>query len=109
MKFIKYASANCAELWCGWNRAEEIFQLQTEDVSFCLHEHDEQFSLPPGVGAIFLRLAPETNSSPDKPADIILSSHCASGLQPFFGLKESICLRELHCKTRSPFFFCNPD
>jgi hypothetical protein len=38
------------------------------------------FSLPPGLGAIFLRLAPETKSSPDKQANVILSSHCASGL-----------------------------
>jgi hypothetical protein len=50
-----------------------------------LPEHGAQFSLPPGVGAIFLRLAPETKSSPDKKANIVLSAHGASGLQPLFG------------------------
>jgi hypothetical protein len=79
----QYASANYADLfaWCGWNRAEEIFQLQNDDVAACLPEHGEQFSLPPGVGEIFLRLAPETNFSPNKQADVILSSHCT----PLFG------------------------
>jgi hypothetical protein len=83
----QYASANSAELfaWCGWNRAEQNFQLQTEDVTFCLPEHGEHFALPPGVGALFLRLAPETKYSPDKQADVILSSYCASGLQPLSG------------------------
>jgi hypothetical protein len=66
----QYASGICAVLfaWCGWNRAEEILQLQNDDVSFCLLEHGEQFSLPPGVGEMFLRLAPETKSSSDKQA-----------------------------------------
>jgi hypothetical protein len=62
------------------------FQLQTEDVSFCLPEHGAKFPLPLRVGAVFLRLAPETKSSPDKQAEIIFSSHCASGLQTLFWL-----------------------
>jgi hypothetical protein len=35
-------------------------QLQNDEITSCLPEHGGKECLPPGVGAIFLRIAPET-------------------------------------------------
>jgi hypothetical protein len=55
----QYASENSADIfaWCGWNRAEQNVQLQTEDVTFFLPEHEEQFALPPWGGSTFPALS----------------------------------------------------
>jgi hypothetical protein len=78
------AAANLVELlaWGGWLRASEVFSLNHCDISACEPDDSARFALPPGVGAILLRLLPATNGSPYVTADVILASSFASGLSP---------------------------
>jgi hypothetical protein len=68
--------------WLGWLRSQELFSLKWEDVKITRPTAGPRIGLPPGVGAIELRLLPETKSTRTKVADIIISYLCASGLAP---------------------------
>jgi len=82
-------AATFAELsaWGGWLRASEVFNLRHKDISTCEPEDHLRFGFPPGVGAVFYKLSPETKSSPFLTADVVLSDTFASGLSPLFWWK----------------------
>ena len=66
--------------WLGWVRSREGFALERKDVTIVRPENGTQVGLPTGVGVVSLRLLPETKTSPDKMADIIIAYTCRSGL-----------------------------
>jgi hypothetical protein len=68
--------------WLGWLRSAELFSLKWEDVTVTRPASGPRIGLPLGVGAIELRLLPETKSNRTKVADIVISYLCASGLAP---------------------------
>jgi hypothetical protein len=68
--------------WLGWLRSEELFSLTWGDLSLTRPADGPRIGLPAGVGAIELRLLPETKSSRTRVADVIISYVCASGLSP---------------------------
>jgi hypothetical protein len=68
--------------WLGWLRSLELFSLTWGDVTVTRPAHGPRLGLPLGVGAIELRLLPETKSSRTKVADVVISYICASGLTP---------------------------
>jgi hypothetical protein len=68
--------------WLGWLRSRELFSLTWGDVTVTRPAHSPRLGLPLGVGAIELRLLPETKTSRTKVADVVISYLCASGLTP---------------------------
>jgi len=74
--------------WGGWLRASEVFNLRVMDVSFCAPASGARHNFPPGVGALFLKLLPETKSSPFHTADVVLASVFSSGLSPLYWWTE---------------------
>jgi hypothetical protein len=68
--------------WLGWLRSQELFSLTWGDIKVTGPADGPRIGLAPGIGAIELRLLPETKSSRTKVADVIISYLCASGLAP---------------------------
>jgi hypothetical protein len=66
----------------SWLCSQELFSLTWGDVTITRPADGPRIGLPTGVGAIELRLLPETKSSRTRVADVILSYLCASGLSP---------------------------
>ena len=65
----------------GWLRASEVSHWSTM-TCLCTPQDGPRYALPPGVGALLLRLLPSTKRSPYATADLILASTFASGLSP---------------------------
>jgi hypothetical protein len=88
------AAAAVAHLlgWLGWLRSVELFSLTWGDVTITPPPHGARIGLPSGVGAIELRLLPETKSSRTKVADVVISYLCASGLAPGLWFEHLHCL-----------------
>jgi hypothetical protein len=74
--------------WLGWLRSTEMFSLQWTDLKLTRPEHGPRIGLPHGVGAVELRLLPETKSNRTKVADVVISYICASGLSPGLWLER---------------------
>lgn len=74
--------------WLGWLRSAELFSLQWIDLKLTRPAHGPRIGLPWGVGAIELRLLPETKSNRTKVADVVISYLCASGLAPGLWLER---------------------
>ena len=68
--------------WLGWLRSAEVFSLQWTDLRLTRPADGPRIGLPLGVGAVELRLLPETKSNRTKVADVVISYICASGLAP---------------------------
>lgn len=68
--------------WLGWLRSDELFSLTWGDLTITRPPDGPRIGLPAGVGALELRLLPETKSSRTRVADVIISYLCASGLSP---------------------------
>ena len=68
--------------WLGWLRLVETFSLTWGDITITRPQDGPRIGLPRGVGAIELRLLPETKSSRTKVADVVISYLCGSGLAP---------------------------
>ena len=68
--------------WLGWLRSLELFSLTWGDITITQLAHGPRLGLPVGVGAIELRLLPETKTTRTKVADVVISYICASGLTP---------------------------
>ena len=66
--------------WLGWLRSTELFSLRVADVVMVTPYEGELLGLPPGLGAITLRLLPMTKSNPAAVADVVVSFQCLSGL-----------------------------
>jgi hypothetical protein len=84
------AAAAVANLlgWLGWLRSRELFSLTWENVTITRPAHGPRIGLPLGVGAIELRLLPETKTTRTKVADVVISYVCASGLAPGLWLER---------------------
>lgn len=78
--------------WGGWLRASELFNLTVKDITVCLPENGARHNLPPGVGALFLKLLPTTKSSQFTTADVILASSFSSGLSPLFWWQQTLAI-----------------
>lgn len=78
---IRAALANCF-LWLGWLRASELFGLRGCDVTLVHPDHGGEHDLPKGIGAILLRLAPETKSERGRAVDVPIAFKTKSGLEP---------------------------
>jgi integrase len=76
------AAAAAAHLlaWLGWLRSQELFSLTWEDATITRPTDGPRIGLASGVGAIELRLLPETKSECTKIADVIIAYMSASGL-----------------------------
>ena len=74
--------------WLGWLRSVELFSLKWMDLKLTRPAHGPRIGLPLGVGAIELRLLPETKSNRTKVADVVISYICASGLAPGLWLER---------------------
>ena len=68
--------------WGSWLRGGEGFGLLMNDCNLHRPGTGPQFGLPPGIGHIRLDLLPETKSSPNKVADVVIAYQFASGLCP---------------------------
>ena len=90
-----YTAANVAELysWMGWLRSTETFHSEADHVKVVPPSDSESLDLPPGVGAVLLRLLPSTKSDPTKTADVVLAYATASGFHLGFQLEDLFRLR----------------
>lgn len=79
-----YALAGLANslLWLGWLRSGELFQLTWRDIHAVLPADGPTMDLPPSVGALLLRLTPETKSSRSRTVDVVISYVTAGGFTP---------------------------
>jgi hypothetical protein len=68
--------------WLGWLRSRELFSICWGDVRITRPSQGPTIGLGLGIGAIELRLLPDTKGSRTKVADVIISYLCASGLNP---------------------------
>jgi hypothetical protein len=68
--------------WLGWLRATEIFSLQWSDVTVVDPEDGPSLDLPADVGAVGLKLLPQTKASRTRTADVLLAYTTASGFSP---------------------------
>ena len=108
MKQYEYIAANCAELilWLGWLRASEVFNLRVQDVDLTTPQNHGKHNLPPGVGAIQLRLLPTTKSQRDKQADVIIAWKTSGGLRLGHWLtKLYIAMKSLDWKSPHSYLF----
>ena len=68
--------------WLGWLRALELFSLRWKDVELVRPSANPKYGLPPGSGALLLRLLESTKSNQTKTADHIVAYRTASGFTP---------------------------
>lgn len=67
-------------LWLSWVRGGELFSLEWGDLT-CIWPHQgPSHDLPPGTGALLLRLLPETKGSRSKTADVVVALETVTGL-----------------------------
>lgn len=66
--------------WMSSLRGGELFNLKRDDLEVVPPDQGEEYGLLPNLGFIGARLSPETKSSPNKTADIVVSYYSASGL-----------------------------
>lgn len=66
-------------LWLGWLRSSEGLGLDQGDLTLTPPDEGGALDLPPSVGALQLKLRPETKSSRGAQADMILAYRTASG------------------------------
>lgn len=67
-------------LWLGWLRASEALGLRWCDFDIVLPTEGPRLDLPLGIGAVILRLAPETKSSRNREGDVVVAYTTTSGL-----------------------------
>jgi hypothetical protein len=66
--------------WLGWLRGNEVFGLHHADIKITTPENGKYLGLAAGVGALELRLAPDTKSDPTRTADVVIAYTTATGL-----------------------------
>ncbi len=95
-------------LWLGWLRSSEAFSLRWEDIQLTRPRDGPQLDLPQGIGAVQLRLRPETKSNRSRRADVVLSYKSGSGLP----LGTWVLRAQSACQAtdrRYPLVFCHVD
>ena len=66
----------------AWLQSVELFSLTWADVTLTHPGSGPTIGLPACIGALELRLLPETKSDRTKVADVVVTYVCASGLSP---------------------------
>ena len=66
-------------LWLGWLRSAEALGLEWEDIDVITPDNGPSVDLPWGIGAISLRLQPETKTNRTTQADVHMAYTTASG------------------------------
>jgi len=69
-------------LWLGWLRSGEVFGLTVASVECIPPTLGSSKDLPKNVGALLLRLQPETKTSRSKTADVVIAYQTVSGFCP---------------------------
>ena len=79
---VHWSTAGLANVtfWLGWLRSRECFDLRWVDIKVTTPADGPSVDLPPGIGAVFLRLANETKSSRSRRADVVVAYTSKSGL-----------------------------
>ena len=67
-------------LWLSWLRGGEAFSLTWSDVTIIWPHEGPQHDIPDGIGALLLRLLPETKSSRATTADVPIALRTVTGL-----------------------------
>ena len=95
--------------WLGWLRASELFGLRWCDVTLVSGMKAAEYDLPPGVGALLLRLAPETKSERGHSVDVPIAYQTKSGLKAGVWFERAL---DAHHGLRNPSdtarIFSNP-
>ena len=92
--------------WLYWLRGGEVFGLRHCDTEIVHPSHHASESLPPGVGAVKLRLSEQTKSDRYKQADVIGSYFTGSGFSPGIWLERlRIELNILDPATNTDYIF----
>ena len=92
---VRAALANTL-LWLGWLRSSELFGLRVCDVTLIAPRDGRKHDLPAGVGALLLRLAPETKSQRGRAVDVPVAYQTKGGFRPgvwferFLGIREEV-------------------
>jgi hypothetical protein len=68
--------------WLAWLRSMETFSLRWSDIGVILPADGRAHDLPTNVGALLLKLLPQTKSSPTRTADVPIAFATGSGLNP---------------------------
>jgi hypothetical protein len=68
-------------LWLAWLRSMEAISLQWHDVTVIAPRDGGRVDLPVGIGAVLLRLLPETKTSRTLRADVVCAYETLSGYQ----------------------------
>ena len=89
-------------LWLGWLRGNELFGLRWGDIELIRPCPEPKYGLPPGSGALLLRLLEATKTNQTRTADHIIAYTTASGISPGTYLETALALRPAHCQ---PFDF----
>ena len=69
-------------LWLGWLRSQELWDLRFCDIQCIPPGAGPQYDLPPNMGALLLRLNPETKTDRTTTADVPIAYATLSGLLP---------------------------
>ena len=94
--------------WLAWLRASELFGLRWCDITLIHPSQGQDFDLPRGVGALLLRLAPETKSMRNKAVDVPVAYRTKAGLRPGLWFERlSECLHGLDPVTSVAPIFCH--
>lgn len=97
-------------LWLGWLRSREALDLKWSDLTIIPPDKGASKDLPTGIGAISLRLAPETKSCRVSEGDVVVAYTTASGLSLGMWLGRARELFDLDDSSLPPTsIFCHLD
>jgi hypothetical protein len=91
---LLWAKAGLANqfLWLGWLRASEALGLRLQDLEIIEPQQAAERDLPDGCGAIIMWLNPETKTSRQSRADVVLAYRTISGHRPGLWVKRLLAL-----------------
>jgi hypothetical protein len=92
-------------LWLGWLRSSEVFGLHLQDLEIIEPHQAASRDLPAGCGAIVMWLNPETKTSRQSRADVVLAYRTISGHRPGLWVKRLLDL--LHTKDPMSHLFAH--
>lgn len=92
MELCRAALANLF-LWLAWLRASELFGLRICDITLIRPTGGKAYDLPSGVGALLLRLAPETKSQRGHAVDVPIAYATKAGFQPGRWMERFLALQ----------------
>ena len=91
-------------LWLGWLRGAELFGLRWQDVELVRPSPQPRYGLPPGTGALLLRLLESTKTNQSRTADHLVAYQTASGFRPGWYFEQLRALCPPGTKPSAPIF-----